>query len=101
VTREERNYKSKIHMRRCVSPVYRERRAKLIVYMGGVCEKCGLEYDGANGCLFAFHHPDERKKVFALTVATMGKSWAELTYEARKTQLLCHNCHSPLHSEEY
>ena len=92
---------ARIRMAKTVSPIYRERRAKLIVYKGGMCEDCGLEYDGTNGCVFSFHHLDNLNKVTNLTVANMGKPWRFLKNEADKTELLCLNCHAPHHSKEY
>ena len=101
MTLSERNECSRIRMAKTVSPIYRERRAKLIVYKGGRCEKCGLEYDGTNGCQFSFHHLGLDVKITNLTVPNMGKPWRFLKNEADKTQLLCLNCHAPHHSKEY
>lgn len=90
-------------MKDVISPVYRERRAKLICYAGAVCSGCGIKYDGTNGAAFVFHHVDnpEGTKCFQLTVASMGRPWKELEEEVKKTQLLCHNCHSMQHSARY
>lgn len=86
-----------------MSPVYRERRAKLICFAGGMCERCGLMYDGKNGSVFVFHHvaKNDTQKLFQLTVANMGKDWDTLKGEVLKSELLCHNCHSMEHSEKY
>lgn len=80
---------------------HRERRVKLIVMFGGKCLDCGVAYDGANACIFHFHHRDPKTKLFAVGNMVTTKSWASLVVEAQKCDLICANCHEKRHSTPY
>lgn len=39
------------------------RKVEAILYKGGKCAACGIEYNGENGAIFDFHHinPEEKE----------------------------------------
>ena len=76
-----------------------KRKVELILYKGGKCYECGLKYNGNNGCLFDFHHINN--KSFGISGNVMEKSLDKLKKEADNCILLCANCHRKKHSEEY
>jgi hypothetical protein len=79
----------------------RKRKVELIKLKGGKCEKCPIEYNGKNACIFQFHHRDPATKKFGLNVNAMGKAWETILKELDKCCMLCSNCHSSEHSAEY
>jgi len=91
---KERCYKS-------ASKWKKNRKIKLIRIKGSKCQDCGLEYSGKNGGLFQFHHIDPSEKLFGLALAKMNRSWEKILNEAKKCTLLCSNCHSLRHSDEF
>lgn len=84
--------------KKCRSESVQKRRDKLkqnaVQYKGGKCEKCGY-----NKCIAAleFHHRDPTKKDFAISYKGYTRSWASVTKELDKCDLLCSNCHKELH----
>lgn len=88
-----------VKVRRCRRK-YRERKVALVVSKGGTCAECGFEYNGKNAAVFHLHHdsPDEKRFTIA---STMNSNWDDVLAEAEKCTLLCANCHSMHHSEEY
>jgi hypothetical protein len=79
--------------RRWQEKARRERKAKLIVLLGGKCSVCGY-----NRCADAleFHHRDPSTKLFPLGKDRLLKRWDLVLEEARKCDLLCANCHREL-----
>jgi hypothetical protein len=77
--------------------VRKERKAALILMLGGKCSRCG--YDRCFRAL-EFHHIDENGKSFSLSVLGYTCSWERLTDEAKKCILLCANCHRELEEEK-
>lgn len=76
----------------------RQRHKKMAVdYKGGKCERCG--YDK---CIWAlsFHHKDPSQKDFIISQYSTFK-WERIKEELDKCELVCHNCHSEIHYEEY
>ena len=72
-------------------------KEKIIKAMGGCCQCCG--YNKCNSVL-VLHHLDPDKKDFALgSVRSNPKSWYKIVEELRKCILVCHNCHSEIHSD--
>ena len=71
------------------------RRIELIKAKGGKCEICGYN---KNPAVLCFHHIHESTKIFQLTIRECSNnSMDKLLDEAKKCQLLCHNCHIELH----
>lgn len=65
-----------------------EGRRKLIELFGGKCIKCNstdsLEFD----------HIDPKTLVFKLSGPGFNYTWKRVLEEAKKCQLLCHDCHA-------
>lgn len=72
-----------------------ERRALLVDWKGGKCEKC--DYSKYIGALH-FHHKDPSEKLFKLTADNMSRSMSKLMAEVNKCSLLCGNCHAEVHA---
>lgn len=75
----------------------RERKQKLVDMFGGRCIIC--DYCKSLRGL-AFHHRDPATKLFTISNAGLLKKWETLVEEAKKCDLLCHNCHSETHEDE-
>jgi hypothetical protein len=97
--KREWNYRNKESRRIYRKKTRQNRKGILIRYKGGKCEKCGLEYNGTNRCVFDFHHTSG--KDFEISGNMMEKSLEKLKKEADKCLLLCSNCHRPKHSDKY
>lgn len=68
----------------------------LIHVVNGCCQICGY-----NKCVDAlsFHHLDPLTKLFAISGSRLlSNSLESLISEAEKCALLCHNCHTEVHS---
>lgn len=76
-----------------------KRRKKIrdmaIEFKGGKCNICG--YDKCNAAL-EFHHIDNRKKDFGLSMNGITRSWEKTKKELEKCILVCSNCHREIHS---
>lgn len=71
-------------------------KQRMIDAMGGKCQCCG--YDKCNASL-AFHHINPEEKDFSFgAIRANPKSWESIVVELRKCILVCHNCHSEIHS---
>ena len=68
-------------------------KIRCVVYKGGKCQKCG--YEKCHTAL-DFHHRDNKEKEFGINIMR-GKSWAIVTAELDKCDLLCANCHREQH----
>jgi len=73
----------------------RERKAKAVVALGGVCMGCGHR---VHARLFEFHHLDARTKDFAISADGILRSWKKIEAELAKCVLLCANCHRETHA---
>ena len=72
----------------------RKLKSILVEQKGGVCEKCGLIYDGTNACVFDLHHINPDEKDFNVNVGTFNnRSIESVIEESKKCLLLCSNCH--------
>lgn len=71
------------------------KKYELVELAGGACIKCGYDKNIAS---MVFHHIDEKN--IALNGSNMTKRSEDLKAEARQCALLCHNCHSELHSPQ-
>lgn len=69
----------------------RERKAKAVELLGGLCSVCGLKDDPA---VYDFHHRNPAEKDVSISRA---KSWAVMKKELAKCDLVCANCHRKLH----
>ena len=82
----------------CVEAVTKRRRKvkeRLVEQHGGKCVLCGYnKYFGA----LAFHHIDPSTKSFSIAGDGITHSFKKLEIEAKKCVLVCHNCHSEVHS---
>ena len=76
-----------------------QRRQKLknmsVEYKGGHCIICGY-----NRCMSAleFHHLDQNKKDFSISVNGYTMSWEKVKNELDKCVCVCANCHREIHS---
>ena len=79
-----------------------ELKKRIINILGGKCQRCGLEYDHTNACVFQCHHREPEEKLFAINTRTLiSYSWEKIKTEIKKTDLLCANCHFITENEEY
>ena len=80
----------------------RQNRVELLLYKGGKCSICGLEYDGTNAPMFDLHHRIPTEKEFNLGYTTFDRKKLEDIYkEAEKCDMVCSNCHRLLHNDKY
>lgn len=84
--RRRKNHERKIHLMQETTNMH--------------CSECGIEYNGKNGSIFHFHHIDPSIKKFPLSHC-LSYSYEKSLNEAKKCKLLCSNCHTLLHQEEY
>jgi len=93
----KKSFYSKEKCREYQQRMRRERKRKLVEFLGGQCRICGY-----NKCLSAleFHHLKEEEKDFkSFAVAANGlrAGWKILVREIKKCILLCANCHREIH----
>jgi hypothetical protein len=74
----------------------RLRKLEAINYLGGKCEKCGLEFHPS---VYEFHHKDPTVKEKDPS-KMLQLSWLRVVKELDKCSLLCANCHRLTHHEE-
>jgi DNA-binding CsgD family transcriptional regulator len=72
----------------------KRKKAELVEYKGGKCEKCG--YDKCVQAL-QFHHLNPKEKDFA--VGGKSYSFERLKKEVDKCIMVCANCHIEIHEE--
>ena len=85
--------------------VVREKRASIkqmaIEYLGGKCNRCGIEDECV--AIFDFHHRDPALKEGHVE-AVLKRHWKDMilakdiTDELDKCELLCSNCHRKVHA---
>ena len=73
----------------------RETKRRAIASFGGSCLACGSAYAPA---ALEFHHPDPRKKEFAISVDGIYRSWEKVQKELESCVMLCANCHAEIHA---
>ena len=80
----------------------RKRQYKIdyILYKGGKCAICGLEFNGENQIVFDFHHINPENKSFEIAHTKISLSNKKMRNELDKCLLLCANCHLELHQKE-
>jgi len=92
---KKRTYKDRAaYIIKAVSKRRRKIKGQAIEYKGGKCYFCG--YKKFVGAL-EFHHLDEKKKDFGLSIKGLTRSWAKTRNEIDKCILVCANCHRELH----
>lgn len=74
---------------------YKERKARAISYLGGVCVACGAAAD------LEFDHKDPAAKSFTITTKLGGGAWDKIREELDKCQLLCGKCHHEKSLKDY
>lgn len=79
---------------------WRKRKIDAILYKGGQCSRCGIKYDGHNGCIFDFHHINPKEKSYDWNKLRLRK-WEDIKKELDKEVCLCANCHRIVHSEDF
>ena len=72
-----------------------KRKLNLVKLKGGCCEICGYK---KNLTALTFHHINSDTKLFNVEMRNIANyEWNKVLSEAKKCQLLCHNCHHELH----
>ena len=91
----KRTYKDRAsYIIKAVTKRRKKIRTKAIEYKGGKCYFCGYnKYVGA----MEFHHLDNKKKDFGLSMKGLTRSWIKTKNEIDKCILVCSNCHRELH----
>ena len=74
---------------------YEERKRQAVEYLGGRCQRCGLEDDCVN--VYDFHHIDPAKKDFDISGGKIRSFFESIKKELDKCELLCSNCHRKEH----
>lgn len=75
---------------------YREKRDKVLEYMGGKCVSCGFDKFKSS---LDIHHISPKEKDINFS-SYRGWSWDRIKEEVDKCVLLCKNCHSAYHAGE-
>lgn len=77
-------------------------KVEAILYKGGKCNMCGLEYNTCNGSVFDFHHINPEEKDFTISQRLVRQSISEeVKQELDKCILVCANCHRIIHNKSY
>ena len=71
-------------------------KAKAIEYLGGACNRCGIQSEYHD--IYDFHHRDPSEKE-AKPNHLMYSGWGNIVKEIDKCDLLCSNCHKITHWE--
>lgn len=72
----------------------RRKKRKIIAYLGGKCDMCGLTTKHIE--VYDIHHNDPSKKDVA--IANSNKSFESLKSELDNCSLYCANCHRIVHN---
>ena len=76
-----------------------KRKLKLIKLKGGCCEMCGYKN---NLAVLTFHHRDPSQKLFNIQSRNISNyDFSKVLTEAKKCDLLCHNCHHETHYPDF
>jgi predicted HNH restriction endonuclease len=78
----------------------RQNKVNFILYKGGKCVICGLEFNGDNQTVFDFHHINPEEKLFEIAHSKMTLTNDNMRNELDKCLLLCANCHLELHQKQ-
>jgi hypothetical protein len=93
--KEKRTYKDRAdYFKMAVSRRRKKLKALAVELKGGKCSICGYsKYIGA----LEFHHIDEKRKNFGLSMNGITRSWEKTKLELDKCLLVCSNCHREIH----
>lgn len=75
------------------------RKEKMVMYKGGKCSICGIEYNGENGAIFDFHHINPEEKEYRPSTSSSIADWERVKKELDKCILVCSNCHRLIHKK--
>jgi predicted HNH restriction endonuclease len=78
----------------------RQYKVDFILYKGGKCAICGLEFNGENQTVFDFHHINPEDKLFEIAQSKISLTNDKMRDELDKCLLLCANCHLELHHKQ-
>jgi len=78
---------------------WKRRKIKYICYLGGKCNRCGIELNEENYSIFDFHHINPTEKEYVWTKLRL-QSESKVIKELDKCILLCANCHRLVHQNE-
>ena len=78
----------------------RQYKVDFILYKGGKCAICGLEFNGENQTVFDFHHINPEDKLFEIAQSKISLTNDKMRDELDKCLLLCANCHLELHQKQ-
>jgi hypothetical protein len=95
MAKETRTYKDRAkYMVMAVTKRRRKLKVMAVEAKGGKCMFCGYsKYIGA----LDFHHLNESKKEFSLSIRGLTRSWSKILAEIDKCILVCANCHREIH----
>lgn len=81
--------------KQAVSDKRKRLRIQMLDYKGRKCERCGWDESPVG---LAAHHTDPTQKEFSMGDSGITRSWERIKAELDKCVMLCHNCHSVIHS---
>lgn len=95
MSKEKRTYKERAeYFKMAVSRRRKRLKVQAVESKGGKCCICGYsKYIGA----LEFHHINEDKKEFGLSMNGITRSWEKTKRELDKCILVCSNCHREIH----
>jgi len=83
------------HYLKVKKPSREELRRRIVEYLGGKCQRCGLVDDPV---VYDCHHLDPAKKDMRVSsLIRRTKNWERILVEVDKCVLLCSNCHRKEH----
>jgi hypothetical protein len=95
--------KGQSHCKKCFNKYcvdrWVQKKIDAILYKGGRCIDCNLQYPELPYPVFEFHHLDPNKKDVSWTKLRL-RSKEKIHKELDKCVLLCANCHRIRHHEE-
>jgi len=96
VVKEKRKYSDRAeYIKKAVTKRRKILKQKAVEYKGGKCQICGYNKFVA---ALEFHHLNETKKSFGISVDGSTRSWDRIRKEIEKCILVCANCHRAIHA---
>ncbi|NQU16442.1 MAG: HNH endonuclease [Candidatus Saganbacteria bacterium] len=94
--KEKRKYSDRAeYIKKAVTKRRKILKQKAVEYKGGKCQICGYNKFVA---ALEFHHLNETKKSFGISVDGSTRSWDRIRKEIEKCILVCANCHRAIHA---